>query len=175
MTAIVLTADDGDDHPSRPVKEKAAVPAVTTRKPAPPKTRRIVVTALGAYDPEGDQSENDGDAPLAADGNTVTAWKSERYRRSFTKTGVGLVLDPGRPVTATRVVVATDTPGYSAEVRVGDTPTGPFSPVSRPMSTTPRTVFALRPTRGRYLVLWITSMPASGAAAVNEVAVTARR
>ena len=38
----------------------------------------------------------------------------------------------------------------------------------------PRTVFALKPRRGRYLVLWITSMPADGVAAVNEVAVTAR-
>ena len=30
-------------------------------------------------------------------GRDTTAWKSERHRRSFTKTGVGLVLDAGQP------------------------------------------------------------------------------
>lgn len=175
MTAIIVTADDAGDDTRQRVTATTTVTAVTKRKPAPPKTRRVVVTAVGAYDPEGDQSENDGDAPLAADGNTVSAWKSERYRRSFAKTGVGLVLDAGKPITATRVMVVTDTPGYKAEVRVGDTEKGPFSPVSQATSTTPRTVFALRPTRGRYLLLWIMSMPPSGAAAVNEITVTARR
>ena len=83
------------------------------------------MTGVGAYDPDGDRSENGGDAPLATDGNPATAWKSERYRSTFRKTGVGLVVDAGRPVKASRVVVTTETPGYDAEIRVGDSPTGP--------------------------------------------------
>ena len=138
MTAIIVTADDAGDDTRQRVTATTTVTAVTKRKPAPPKTRRVVVTAVGAYDPEGDQSENDGAAPLAADGNTVSAWKSERYRRSFAKTGVGLVLDAGKPITATRVVVVTDTPGYKAEVRVGDTAEGAVLAGARKRPRRPR-------------------------------------
>ena len=131
------------------------------------------MTGVGAYDPEGDKSENGGDAHLATDGNAKTAWKSEHYRSTFGKSGVGLVLDAGRPVKASRVVVTTETPGYAAQVQVGNSATGPFSPVSGSKKTTTRTTFALKPRRGRYVVIWITSMPAGGEAAVNEVRVTA--
>ena len=131
------------------------------------------MTGAGAYDPEGDRSENGGDAVLATDGNPASAWKSERYRSTFRKTGVGLVVDAGRPVKASRVVVTTETPGYTADIRVGDAPTGPFVAVSKAQATRPRTTFTLKPRRGRYLMVWITSMPSGGAAAVNEIAVTA--
>ena len=131
------------------------------------------MTGVGAYDPEGDKSENGGDARLATDGNAKTAWKTEHYRSTFGKSGVGLVLDAGRPVKASRVVVTTETPGYAAQVQVGNSATGPFSPVSGSKKTASRTAFALRPRRGRYVVIWITSMPAGGEAAVNEVRVTA--
>ena len=90
----------------------------------PPAATRIVVTGVGAYDPEGDQSENGGDARLATDGNATTAWKTEHYRTTFRKSGVGLVLDAGRPVKASRVVVTTETPGFAAQVQVGNSPTG---------------------------------------------------
>ena len=151
----------------------------TTTPPAPPPTEPIevpvAVTGVGAFDPEGDQSENDSDAALATDGELATAWKSERYRRSFVKTGVGLVLDAARPVKANRVVVATKTPGYTAEVRVGSSPEGPFVTVSKEQATRARTTFVLRPRTGRYLMLWITSMPDGGIAAVNEITVRAAR
>ena len=117
------------------------------------------MTGVGAYDPDGDRSENDGDAVLATDGNPATAWKSERYRSTFRKSGVGLVVDAGRPVKASRVVVTTETPGYDAQVQVGDSPTGPFIAVSGSKKTAHRTAFVLEPRRGRYLMLWITSMP----------------
>lgn len=173
MVAIVLASGgkDGGDQLSAPTVTEA----VSTPKPAPtrPIGVRVPVAGVGAYDPEGDQSENGADAPLATDGNPATAWKSERYRSTFGKTGVGLVVDAGRPIRATRVVLTTDTPGYNAEIRVGNAPTGPFVAVSRSLATRPRTPFALEPRRGRYLMVWITSMPASGAAAVNEIAVTA--
>lgn len=159
---------------------RAQAPAAATEptsapapSPTPPAAVRIAVTGVGAHDPEGDGSENDGDAGLATDGNRATAWKSERYRSAFTKAGVGLVVDAGRPVRASRAVVTTDTPGYDADIRVGDSPTGPFVAVSKAQATRPRTAFALKPRRGRYLMVWITSMPAGGAAAVNEVTVTA--
>ena len=83
------------------------------------------------------------------------------------------MLDAGKPVKASRVVVTTETPGYAAQVQVGNSPTGPFTAVSGSKTTAARTTYALKPRRGRYLVIWITSMPADGVAAVNEVRVTA--
>jgi F5/8 type C domain len=171
--AFIVMGETGDDGGT------TAAPATTTTATAPPPVKnppaatRIVVTGVGAYDPEGDQSENGGDARLATDGNATTAWKTEHYRTTFRKSGVGLVLDAGRPVKASRVVVTTETPGYAAQVQVGNSSTGPFSAASGSKTTTARTTFALKPRRGRYVVVWITSMPADGVAAVNEVRVTA--
>jgi hypothetical protein len=172
LAAVVMASGSSD------AGESAAPPVTAaTPKPKPPPPRpaavKIAVTGVGAFDPEGDQSENGGDAPLATDGNPATAWKSERYRSTFTKSGVGLVVDAGRPVKASRVVLTTDTPGYDAEIRVGSSPTGPFVAVSKNKATGTRTIFALKPRSGRYLMVWITSMAPDGAAAVNEIAVTA--
>ena len=105
------------------------------------------MTGVGAYDPEGDKSENGGDAHLATDGNAKTAWKTEHYRSTFGKSGVGLVLDAGRPVKASRVVVTTETPGYAAQVQVGNSATGPFSPVSGSKKTVTYDLRAEAPTR----------------------------
>lgn len=162
------------DNEALPSGERVATqPSAVPPTPTPTPTNvRIPVKGIGAYDPDGDRSENDSDAPLTTDGILTTAWKSERYRRSFTKTGVGLVLDTGQSVKARRVVVATETPGYTADVRVGSSPAGPFAAVSKEQSLKARTTFALTPRSGRYLMLWITSMPEEGAAAVNEITVS---
>jgi hypothetical protein len=176
MAVVVLASRDAST-------EQAASPATARAAPTRPKPKpkpkpaapvKIVVSGVGAYDPEGDRSENNSAAGLATDGIASTAWKTEHYRSTFHKAGVGLVLDAGRPVRAARVVVTTETPGYNAQVHVGNSESGPFVAASPSKRTTARTVFALKPRRGRYLVLWITSMPADGVAAVNEVAVTAR-
>lgn len=175
---VAVVAMSGSTHTARPATT-ATVASVAKRKtPAPsrrrPKVVRVEVIGVGAYDPEGDGSENGDRARLAADGNRATAWTSERYRSVFTKSGVGLVLDARRPVRARRVTVATATPGFEAQVRAGGSVKGPFAAVSGVESVTGRTTFELRPRRSRYLVLWITSMPPGGVAAVNEVDVTAQ-
>ena len=173
--AVIALSSRGDTAARSASTPVATTPASTTAKPPPakPKSVRVTASGVGAYDPDGDQSENDSTAGLATDGDPVTAWRSERYRSTFTKSGVGLVVDAGRPVKANRLVVATDTPGYTADVRVGPSPTGPFVAVSGEQTTKARTAYALRPRSGRYLMVWITSMPDGGVAAVNEITVTA--
>ena len=104
MLVIIMSAREDDAVTPTAVKTTTPTP-VTKPVVKPPAATRIVVTGVGAYDPEGDQSENGGDARLATDGNATTAWKSEHYRTTFSKSGVGLVLDAGRPVKASRVVV----------------------------------------------------------------------
>ena len=175
MLAIIMSASEDDAAPPAAVKTTAATPATKPVVKPPPAAIAIKVTGAGAYDPEGDRSENGGDARLATDGNAKTAWETEHYRSTFHKSGVGLVLDAGKPVRASRVVVTTETPGYAAQVQAGNSLEGPFRPVSGSKTTTARTAFALKPRRARYLVIWITSMPPGGvAAAVNEVRVSAR-
>jgi hypothetical protein len=152
---------------------------VTTRPPptttAPPAARPIPLRGAGAYDPEGDGHENDGLAPLAVDGNPATVWKTEHYLHAFSKSGVGLVLDAGARRAFIRVVVRTDLPGASARIELGAGPSGPFRAVSPVRSLDGTTAFALRPpASGRYLVVWITALPAGGEAHVAEVTATGR-
>ena len=176
---LVVVQKSRERPEARPATPAAATPAPKPKKVkktvAAPAAVRIAVTGVGAYDPEGDRSENGGDARLATDGISTTAWKTEHYRSTFSKSGVGLVLDAGKAVRPVKLTVSTETPGYDAQVQVGSTPDGPFTGISASKQVTGRTVFALKPRRGRYLVVWITSMPTGGVAAVNEVAVTARR
>ncbi len=73
--------------------------------------RSIGVQGVGTYDPPpGDGHEHNELVGLAADGNVSTYWTTEQYR-SFTKPGVGLVLDAGRPVQGSTLRLRTDTPG----------------------------------------------------------------
>lgn len=172
--AAIVLAGRSDESTTR-AEPVVTTPSTTTASPTPskPKSVRVPVEGIGAYDPDGDQSENDSAAALATDGVLATAWKTENYRSTFSKTGVGLVLDAGRPVKATRLVVVTETPGFTADVRVGSSAAGPYVSVSKEQPVQARTTFALKQQRGRYLMLWITSMPDGGAAAANEITVSA--
>ena len=147
--AFIVMGETGDDGgtTAAPTTTKTATLPPPVKKPPPPPTR-IVVTGVGAYDPEGDQSENGGDARLATDGNAHDGMEERAYRTTFRKSGVGLVLDAGRPVKATRVVVTSETPGFAAQVQVGASPTGPFTAASVSKTTAARTTYALSPAAG---------------------------
>jgi tRNA A-37 threonylcarbamoyl transferase component Bud32 len=137
-------------------------------------TTAVQLSGVTAYDPYGDNQEHNGDAPKATDGNDSTYWQTQHYRSSFAamgKRGVGLVLDTGKTVTLRQVIVVTDTPGFTATIQAGDAESGPFHDVSGSQTVAGRTTFHLKNARGRYIVVWITSLPppGSGAAHVNEV------
>jgi hypothetical protein len=159
----------------KPVRPKPKPKPVVKPKPAAkPKPKPVHLTAVAAYDPEGDGHEKDELIPLASDGDVTTAWTSETYSSWGWKKGVGLVLDAGRPVKLTRLVVVTDEPGWRAQIRAGASETGPFAPVSVSRTTAATTVFALKETAPRrYRLIWITQMGATpttgGSAHVNEV------
>jgi len=147
-----------------PVREKPVRP-----KPAP----FVKLTAVGAFDPEGDGQERNEEAPLAVDGSATTFWRTEHYS-SFFKSGVGLVLDMGRRARVERVLVVSPTPGSSAEIQLGDSPQGPFRTVTPSKPLTARTSFAVPRRTGRYVVVWVVGMPQDSAAEVAEVRVRAR-
>jgi serine/threonine-protein kinase len=137
----------------------------SVRGTSAPVAKPVQLAAIRAYDPDGDNHENDAYAPLATDGNASTAWSTERYfdAPSLDKAGVGLVLDARKPVRLRSLALATPTPGFTAVIRAGDSAVGPFpNTVSR--SQTVRgfaTPFAISTSAAhRYWLVWITRLGA---------------
>ena len=91
-------------------------PARTAQRPP-----KLSVQAVAAVDPAGD-GEHDGEVPNATDGNAETYWTTSRYSYpggGFGKPGVGIALETNRPPST--VVVQSDTPGFTADIRSGNT------------------------------------------------------
>jgi putative peptidoglycan lipid II flippase len=166
--------DGGASSAAAPAPPVTTTPPKKTPRPAPPRPAPFVkLTAAGAFDPEGDGHERDEEAPLAVDGRPDTFWRTERYARFF-KTGVGLVLDAGRRVRVEQVVVDSPTPGIKAAIRLGNSPQGPFSTVAKARTLNAQTRFAVAKRPGRYVVVWVTSLPPESAGEIGEVRVHAR-
>jgi putative peptidoglycan lipid II flippase len=179
LVIVIVSATSGGGSsapPTTAVTTTVARPTQpTTTGQASPKQVAVKLIGTGAYDPEGDQHENDDLAPLAVDGDPATFWKTEHYNKGFFKKGVGLVLDAGRSLGLSRVVVATDTRGSAAQILLGGKPAGPFRPVSADRPLTGTTVYTLnKGAAGRYIVVWITAIPqAVGEAHITEVRASA--
>lgn len=170
----VATRGDGDVEPAAApsaAATTATAKGTATAKKRPARPVAVRLTGLKGFDPHGDGTERDELAAAATDRDVATYWRSERYSRFF-KEGVGLLLDAGRPMRVTRLTVVSDTPGFVADVRVGSSPDGPFTPVSDTVTVGTRTTFALKGRNARYVVLWIDDME-PGEAHVNEI--TAQR
>jgi serine/threonine protein kinase len=132
------------------------------------------VSGLTSYDPFGpDKTEHSDAAPNITDGNPSTYWSTEHYNDapSLGKPGVGVVVDAGKVVQLSRIVVSTDTPGFTAQIKATNTEGGTPQPISATLTTSSRTVFTLHPPAPmRYYVIWITRLPQGlDYAHVNEV------
>jgi eukaryotic-like serine/threonine-protein kinase len=141
-------------------------------KPASSTLGAPVALTATAYDPYGTNGENDAAAHYATDGNPATSWETEQYydAPSLGKPGVGLILDPGATVALHVVRVRTATPGFTAEIRAGDT-RGPFpDTVSGPQIVGPDTTFLLGGRPHRYYLLWIMRLgPGFRSAKIAEI------
>jgi hypothetical protein len=134
----------------------------------------VALAGLTGYDPQGTGTpgEDNADAPRATDGDPTSYWSTEHYTTpqfGNLKKGLGIVLDAHRAVPLKSVTVTTDTPGYTAQVRAGASPTGPFASDSPSKRVGTRTTFALNGKTSRYYVVWITDLGPSAFAHVNEV------
>jgi len=137
----------------------------------------IHLTGIGSWDPYGDnKEEHSAAAPYATDGKESTYWDTEHYN-TFSKPGVGLVLDAGRRVKPRGIRVTTATPGFTAEIQAGNDPNGgDFHPVSvggpRTISGQTTLELALHSPQ-RYFVVWITHLsPGASSVRINEVVAT---
>jgi serine/threonine-protein kinase len=130
------------------------------------------LSATGAYDPYGTLGENDASAFKATDNNGTTYWETERYDNAprLNKPGVGLVLDAKSLVQLHQLGVATMTPGFTAVIRAGDSPTNFPDTVSPSTTVEGNTTFTIVGKPHRYYLLWITRLgPNYNTARINEV------
>jgi serine/threonine-protein kinase len=127
----------------------------------------VTLSGVGAYDPDGGDGEHDDLAGLATDGNPTTFWRTSTYRSQLSafKSGVGLVLEASG--TPKQIAITTDTPGFTAEIRAGDSPDGPFDIVSPGKLVQSTTTWDLKSSDAKYYVVWITQLVGSGH--INEV------
>jgi hypothetical protein len=147
----------GDRSPS-------ASPTPTTPRP---------VTGLRAHDldPQGapPYEEHPELVGFAVDGRPSTAWSTMTYDQDFgpggLKTGVGLVLDLGATHRVSEVVLQLVGAPTSYSLYVTDhAPTGvkDLKPVATETASTTRSKAVLRtPATGRYVTVWLTSIPAA--------------
>jgi hypothetical protein len=181
LGAVIAGAFSGGSAPEAKTSATAKVKPPPPPPPQKPKPKKPVVpnvhlAAVAAYDPEGDGHENDQLVSQATDGDPATFWSTEHYH-SFFKSGVGLLLDAGKPVKLPRLIITTDTPGFAAEIRGAVKPTGPFARISAVATISGTKWIPLKMQRpARYFLVWIVSVPTqpadiAGLAHVNEVRV----
>jgi hypothetical protein len=133
----------------------------------------VTLSATKGFDPQGDNTEHDSDAPKATDGSQSTFWTTEQYHSpdfsGLSKEGVGLVLDS--PKTLKTLTVTTDTPGFTAVVKAGSSPESAQVDSSE-KTVNGKTTFDLNGVGGSVYVLWITRLASGNDAHVNEVTAT---
>jgi hypothetical protein len=130
----------------------------------------VRLAGVASYDPQGDDREEHPERVAdATDGDASTYWTTSTYESfSDTKDGVGLVVDAGERRELSQLSVTTDTPGFTAEIRAGNSAEGPFDTVVGASKTVGATaVWDLEGADHRYYTIWITDL--DGRARVNEV------
>jgi serine/threonine-protein kinase len=136
------------------------------------------LVGVTAWDPHGTGGEHNGDAGKATDADPNTYWETEHYRNppSLGKDGVGLVLDARSSMQLHQLGLASSTPGFVAEIRAGESPTGPFPDVvaaPRTVDAKGQATFSVHGSAHRYYVIWITRLGSNyPTARINDVKAT---
>jgi eukaryotic-like serine/threonine-protein kinase len=167
--AVVLAVVLGLHRPgSAPV---ASGPSGGSSAPA---SGSVSLSGVGDYGPGAKDTHADT-ASAATDGDPSTFWYTQIYKtRLFggLKSGIGLVVDAGDSVALSQLTVKTPTPGFTAQIRAGDSPTGPFAADSDTETASGTTTFDLQGTKARYYVVWISRLPKGGKAEISELTAT---
>lgn len=142
---------------------------------------QITVQSADDFDPLADPpEENPETARLAIDGDPATAWHTQTYLQDLgpkgLKTGVGLLLDLGQPTEVGEVALTFG--GAPTALRLlaapGDEPPTGIDGLETLAETTAAgttvTVDVDDPVASRYLVVWLTSLPAVPGGFRGEIA-----
>ncbi|MGQ0802991.1 MAG: protein kinase domain-containing protein [Actinomycetota bacterium] len=137
----------------------------------------FTVVNVADFDPDGDAQENGEAAPQATDDNPGTVWSTERYNnRDFDdpKRGVGLILELDGNRDIGKVEVAADDEDWNGEIYVADDSGASLddwgTPVAQEEGLGSLASFDLGGgSSGRFVLVWITRLPADGKLGVAEV------
>lgn len=162
-----------------------AVPSDEKSSSAPASSPAAPIKDLSAddFDPQGDPPEENPDlAPLAVDGDPGTAWRTMTYDQDLgpggLKTGVGLVIDLGATHDVSSVDLTMVGSPTSVSLYVTDrVPTGvrDLTPAARATVGTRKRITLADGASGRYLTVWLTSLPRIEGGFRGEVAEVAVR
>lgn len=151
---------------------------------APPTDKALPIVSAKDFDPEGDGIEDPSRVGNAIDGNPSTAWFTEQYQAPAThfggtKDGVGLILQLDGDHNVSTVNVTADGTNWSAQIYVAEQSGADLAAWGQPRAAKEGlghdASFAIRPAaRGRFVLLWLTLLPASGKLGINEVTIAGR-
>jgi hypothetical protein len=152
-----------------------------TGSPSPVGATPTVLTGVTAndFDPQGSPpEENPAQVPRVVDGNPSTAWETLRYNENLgpggLKTGVGVVLDLGADHDVSEVALTTV--GSPTRVEIYLSPRAPsdlqgLQVAGKTTISGTHGVVQLHPSvSGRYVVIWLTSLPAVPGGFRGEIA-----
>jgi eukaryotic-like serine/threonine-protein kinase len=133
----------------------------------------VHLRGITSYDPVGQEAEYFGStAANATDGNPATSWLTQSYSTADfgnLKDGIGLVLASHGSVALKSLTVTTSTPGFVAEIKAGDSPSGPFVVDSTTRTVGAHTTFTLNGESGSYWMVWLTQLGPAHTAAISNV------
>lgn len=177
LSAIAVASYQAGTHvgalPRKAGALDALVNAVPSTPPSGPANSRIDLkkapVMIRDFDPGGsDGTEQPGAVTNAYDDDPSTAWTTDGYNTALfggLKTGVGLLVDLGRPTVLASVKVGLTTPGVTLELRAG-TAAGrtaeDYRVVARSRVTGQvATLTPGEPTAARYWLVWFTELARS--------------
>lgn len=149
-----------------PAATGSASPSPSASGTAAPSLQPLQILAANGFDPQGDGTENNSQAPRVFDGNPSTEWTSERYNSaSFggLKKGTGVAVDLGPnvqpkqvrlvlPVVADVEVYINGDDSLNGATKVG-AKAGALGTVTFPVPAT---------AKGQYLIVWFTQLTQDG-------------
>jgi hypothetical protein len=122
---------------------------------------------ISGFDPEGDGEENQDATGFAVDHDATTTWTTDLYQHNShfggLKSGVGLLIDLGRPEQVRRADLLLSAAGSDVELRAGDAAPHAAADLRLVSSATrapAHQVWSLAtPVTARYWLIWFTNLP----------------
>jgi serine/threonine-protein kinase len=143
----------------------------------------VRIAEAQAFDPDGDGSEHDAEAPRAIDGDVSTFWRTDRYNNrdiTLLKDGVGLILHLDSAADLGTLEIDSPTNDWRARIYVADAPKGTLAEWGEPVASEPRgftpgqTSVDLDGRRGAAVLIWILDTgDTNGRVEISEASVRA--
>lgn len=171
---VVMTALDGGDAPSAATDDDGG----TEQQQNSRSVGRLGVADISSFDPPpGDGEEHEEQAGLATDRDESTSWTTVDYYDPIPspglKEGVGLLVDLGAPADVSEVVVRVEGGPTDLQIRVAEQKgevRSDFDVFDRTANADgPTTLRVSDPVRARYVLVWLSALPAVGGNYVGEI------